>query len=160
VPSLQPAFFSSTNALFLIVDNLSIGAALTGVFLFNWKDLAPLGRLLDVRGLKQRCTNGWRYFLFGDGVEHDPDNDDEHYAKMKAYKPIPQWWFVFLLVAAFAMAQATNYSGKSGLPWWALLVILIIGFVFTVVYAFLAAVLGFDQFVSGGTGLYQLLCEW
>jgi hypothetical protein len=39
-------------------------------------------------------------------------------------------------------------------------VILIIGFVFTVVYAFLAAVLGFDQFVSGGTGLYQLLCEW
>ncbi len=45
------------------------------------------------------------------------------------------------------------------MPWWALIVVLIIAFVFTTVYAFLAAVLGFTQFVSGGTGLYQLLAS-
>jgi hypothetical protein len=157
--AIGPAYFSATNALFLIVDNLSIGAALTGVFLFNWPELKPIIAMFDVRGLKARCTNGWRFFLFGNGEVFDSENHDEHYLKMKAYKPIPQWWFVLLLICAFAMAQATNYAGKSGLPWWALTVILIIAFVFTVVYSFLAAVLGFVQFVSGGTGLYQLLCS-
>ncbi len=53
--------------------------------------------------------------------------------------------------------MATNYAGDSGMPWWALIVVLIIAFVFTIVYSFLAAVLGFTQFSSGGTGLYSLL---
>ncbi len=53
--------------------------------------------------------------------------------------------------------MATNYAGDSGMPWWALIVTLLLAFVFTVVYSFLGAVLGFGQFSSGGTGLYSLL---
>ncbi len=157
--SVGQAYFSATNALFLIVDNLSIGAALTGVFLFNWQELKPLLGTFNIRGLKRRFSNGWRFALMGDGEEFDPENHDEHYAKMKIYKPIPQWWFILLLIAAFAMAQATNYAGKSGLPWWAFIIIILLAFLFTIVYAFLAAVLGFGQFSSGGTGLYQLICS-
>ena len=79
---------------------------------------------------------------------------------MLKYPAIPRWWFSLILVGAFAMAQATNYAGKSGTPWWTLIIILFIAFIFTTVYAFLAGVLGFGQFVSGGTGLYQMLAAY
>jgi fatty acid desaturase len=69
--------------------------------------------------------------LFG-GEDDNSDVTDEHYLQMLKYKPIPRWWFTFILIAAFAMAQATNYAGKSGMPWWCLIVILIIAFVVSV----------------------------
>lgn len=115
---------------------------------------------VSLSGFKSRFTNGWRYALFGPGEEDNSNITDEHYLQMLKYPAIPRWWFSLILVGAFAMAQATNYAGKSGTPWWTLIIILLIAFVFTTVYAFLAGVLGFGQFVSGGTGLYQMLAAY
>lgn len=42
--SFQPAFFSATNALYLITSNLSLGAVLTHVILWHWDDLKPFFR--------------------------------------------------------------------------------------------------------------------
>lgn len=50
------------------------------------------------------------------------------------------------------MAQATNYTGESQLPWWALIVIIILAFLLCVFYSALAGIVGFYQFSSGGTG--------
>jgi OPT family oligopeptide transporter len=157
---IGPARFSATNALFLMVNNLSIGAALVHVALWHHQDISILFKGISFGGVKARFTNGWRYFLWGSGEEDNSNVTDEHYLQMLKYKPIPRWWFSLILVGAFAMAQATNYAGKSGTPWWTLIIILLIAFVFTTVYAFLAGVLGFGQFVSGGTGLYQLLAAY
>lgn len=41
---LGPAYFSATNALYLITSNLSLGAVLTHVLLWHWDDLKPLFR--------------------------------------------------------------------------------------------------------------------
>jgi hypothetical protein len=91
---------------------------------------AALGNV-SLGSIKSRFTGGWRNMLFG-GEDDNSDVTDEHYLQMLKYKPIPRWWFTFILIAAFAMAQATNYAGKSGMPWWCLIVILIIAFVVSV----------------------------
>ena len=41
VSSSQPAFFSATNALYLITSNLSLSACSTHVLLYHWADLKP-----------------------------------------------------------------------------------------------------------------------
>ncbi|KAJ9117463.1 hypothetical protein QFC22_004313 [Naganishia vaughanmartiniae] len=153
---IGPAWFSATNALFLIVDNLSIGAALVHAGLFYGKDLYPLVK--SALNIKSIWQNGWRSFF----LEEEEDAStitDEHLLQMhkSGYRNVPKYWFYIVLLGAFAMAMATNYAGHSGMPWWALIVTLIISFIFTAVYALFAGYLGFVQFVSGGTGLYQLL---
>ena len=55
---------------------------------------------------------------------------DEHFTAMKRYKKIPKWWWFTLLACAYAMAQATDYTGHSHFSWWALTVILIISLFF------------------------------
>jgi hypothetical protein len=42
---------------------------------------------------------------------------------MKRYERVPRWWFVSLLVVAFAMAQATDYTGHSHFTWWQSIVV-------------------------------------
>ena len=58
------------------------------------------------------------------------------------------------------MAQATNYTGDSQFPWWALIVTIILSFLLCCFYATQAAILGFYQFSSGGTGFFQMLCSY
>lgn len=50
-----------------------------------------------------------------------------------------------------------NYTGDSGLPWWALTVLLIIGFVLCALYATLAATIGFTEFNTSGNGFFQMI---
>lgn len=115
----------------------------------------------NLQSVKARFTNGWRYLLWGAGEDADDGIDDEHYLQIRrSYRLIPSYWFALVFIGAFACAQATNYAGHSGLPWYSLTVTLIIAFVFTVVYSFFASRLGFVQFSSGGTGLYSLLASY
>ena len=76
---------------------------------------------------------------------------------MKAYKPIPRWWYFAVLLGAYGIAQATNYTGHSGMPWWTLTVLVIISFVFCALYGMLAATIGFYEFTSSGTGFFQMI---
>lgn len=73
--SIGPAWFSSTNALFLLVDNLSIGAAIVHAGLFYGKDLYPLVK--DVVNIRSMWKQGWRNMLVEEEV--DPSTiTDEH----------------------------------------------------------------------------------
>lgn len=62
-----------------------------------------------------------------------------------------------MLAGAYAIAQATNYTGHSGMPWWTLTVLVIISFVFCALYGMLAATIGFYEFSSSGTGFFQMI---
>ncbi|KAI0926086.1 hypothetical protein AcW1_008352 [Taiwanofungus camphoratus] len=139
---LGPAYFSATNALYLITSSLSLGAIVTHIILYHRKDLQPFIASL----------NPWNKTPY---TIHDP-----HYEKMKVYKQIPRWWYYLVLLAAYGIAQATNYTGKSGLPWWALTVLLIIGFIFCALYATLAATIGFLEFTTSGTGFFQMITAY
>ncbi|CCL98811.1 uncharacterized protein FIBRA_00816 [Fibroporia radiculosa] len=139
---LGPAYFSSTNALYLITSNLSLGAIVTHVALYHWNDLKPFVLSL----------NPWN--------KHAHFVHDAHWEKMKVYKQIPRWWYGAVLLVAYAIAQATNYTGKSGLPWWALTVLLFIGFILCALYSTLAATIGFSEFISSGNGFFQMITAY
>ncbi|KAH9945802.1 OPT oligopeptide transporter [Epithele typhae] len=140
--TLGPAFFSGTNALYYVTSNLSLGATFTHVFFWHWQDIKPF----------LRSFNPWNKEEY---VVHDP-----HWEKMKVYKQIPRWWYFVLLAGAFAIAQATNYEGHSGLPWWALIVLLIISFIMSLLFATLDATIGFREFNSSANGFYQMITSY
>ncbi|KAI0918703.1 hypothetical protein AcV5_002621 [Taiwanofungus camphoratus] len=140
----QPAYFSATNALALITTNLSLGALVTHVGLWHWQDLKPFVMSL----------NPWNkspYLV-----------QDAHWEKMKVYKQIPKWWYIVVLLGAYGIAQpqqltpspTANYTGKSSLPWWALTVILMIGFFFCSLYATPVATIGFT---GNAIGFFEMI---
>ncbi|KAI0918814.1 hypothetical protein AcV7_006940 [Taiwanofungus camphoratus] len=135
----QPAYFSATNALALITTNLSLGALVTHVGLWHWQDLKPFVMSL----------NPWNkspYLV-----------QDAHWEKMKVYKQIPKWWYIVVLLGAYGIAQVTNYTGKSSLPWWALTVILMIGFFFCSLYATPVATIGFT---GNAIGFFEMITAY
>ncbi|CDZ98289.1 Sexual differentiation process protein ISP4 [Phaffia rhodozyma] len=140
--AVGPAYFSATNALYLLVENLSLSSTIVHTFLFYWPEIKPF-----FVGM-----NPWNKTRF--------EINDPHFAKMQVYPKIPRWWFLLILLGAFAIAQATDYTGNSGFPWWALLVTIIISFFLACMYSTLAGILGFYQFSSGGTGFFQMLCAF
>ena len=40
------------------------------------------------------------------------------------------WWYIAMFLGSFTMAMATIYSAKSGLPWWGLIVAILISSIF------------------------------
>ncbi|KAF5391029.1 hypothetical protein D9757_003990 [Collybiopsis confluens] len=140
--AIGPAYFSATNALYFITANLAMGATLVHCLLFYHKELAPFFRAL----------NPWNKT---ETIVHD-----EHFIAMKRYDKIPRWWFMALLAAAYAMAQATDYTGHSHFTWWQLTVILIISMFFTTAYCTTSAILGFKEFSTQLDGFYSMIASY
>ncbi|KAE9384031.1 OPT superfamily oligopeptide transporter, partial [Gymnopus androsaceus JB14] len=134
-----PAFFSATNALYFITTNLAMGATITHVLCFYWKQLLPFFRMM----------NPWNKSAT---VMHD-----EHFTAMKQYSKVPRWWFLTLLAIAYTMAQATDYTGHSNFTWWQLTVILFLSMFFTTAYCTTSAILGYRQFSTQLDGFYSMI---
>ncbi|KAF8176072.1 OPT oligopeptide transporter [Pholiota molesta] len=74
---------------------------------------------------------------------HKTDSTDPHYVKMKVYKEISNWWYFAIFVGTTAMAIATTYAAKSGLPWWGTIVALIFAWLFVPIIGTLSATVGY-----------------
>ncbi|KAJ7046059.1 peptide transporter MTD1 [Mycena alexandri] len=113
-------WFASSQVLTKIGTNLSIGATITHVLLWYGRDIIEVIR---------------RYRA---GDVYDP-----HLAKMKAYPEVPMWWYIVISFSSFGMAMATIYTGDSGLPWWGLVVAILISAVFLPFVVTVHAITGF-----------------
>lgn len=51
---------------------------------------------------------------------------------MRKYRPVPQWWFLVILVVFLALSFVTSYVWPTGLTWWALIIALLIATVWLV----------------------------
>ncbi|KIM37745.1 hypothetical protein M413DRAFT_254678 [Hebeloma cylindrosporum] len=114
-------WFASSQVISKIGWNLAIGATITHVLLWYGKEIIEVIK-------KYRA-----------GENYDP-----HLAKMKAYKEVPMWWYLAMFAASFAMAMATMYAGKSGLPWWGLIVGILISALFLPFVITVYAITGFS----------------
>ncbi|KAF5378543.1 hypothetical protein D9615_007071 [Tricholomella constricta] len=124
-------WFASSQVLAKIGHNLAIGATIMHVAVWYGKDI------IDV--IKK----------FRAGENYDP-----HLAKMKVYAEVPMWWYIAMFVASFSMAMATIYTGGSGLPWWGLIVGIIISTVFLPFVITVYAITGFSPNIQS---LVQML---
>ncbi|KAJ6453791.1 peptide transporter MTD1 [Mycena sanguinolenta] len=121
-------WFASSQVLTKIGTNLSIGATITHVLLWYGKDIIEVVK---------------RYRA---GDTYDP-----HLAKMKVYPEVPMWWYIIIFIGSFAMAMATIYTGHSGLPWWGLIVGILISAIFLPFVVTVYAITGF------GTSMQNLV---
>lgn len=124
-------WFASSQVIAKMGHSLAIGATITHVFLWYGKDIVEVIR-------KHRR-----------GETYDP-----HLAKMEKYREVPFWWYIAMFIASFAMAMATIYTAKSGLPWWGLIVALILSTVFLPFVITVYAITGFSPNIQS---LVQML---
>ncbi|KAI0071867.1 peptide transporter MTD1 [Panus rudis PR-1116 ss-1] len=124
-------WFAASQVLTKIGSNMAIGATITHVFIWYGKDI------IEVIKRERR----------GESV-------DPHRQLMKVYPEVPMWWYGIVFLGSFAMAMATIYTGDSQLPWWGLIVALIIS---TIFLPFVVTVYAITGFVPDIQSLVQML---
>ncbi|KAI8074176.1 OPT family small oligopeptide transporter [Gongronella butleri] len=83
----------------------TLGAIITHTILYNGKDI--LARFKSAR----------------------QDSDDIHARLMDQYKAVPAWWYIVLFAITVGAGFATVVCFPSDMPWWALIVALVLAFV-------------------------------
>ncbi|VDC07714.1 unnamed protein product [Peniophora sp. CBMAI 1063] len=120
--------YTTTYVISQMTYNLSLGAAITHVFLYNWKDLkAAFG---SVRELLTNKT----------------DIDDPHYKAMLKYKEVPMWWYITLFVISLAVGIGCSYAVKGLvlMPAWSIIVFTLMSAFFSIFLGFITATTGFN----------------
>ncbi|KAF8801508.1 oligopeptide transporter [Phlegmacium glaucopus] len=112
-------WYAASQLLYKVSRTMYIGAAVTHFFLWHSKTVYKI-----IRDYRVRC-------------------DDLHYQKMKIYSEISNWWYLAIFVGTTAMALATTYAAKSGLPWWGLFVALLFSWMFIPIIGTLNATVGY-----------------
>ncbi|KAH8646224.1 small oligopeptide transporter [Xylariales sp. PMI_506] len=100
--SYSPLFLSTTFALCYGLSFAAIISLIVNTGLFHSKEIWAR----------------WR--------DTDGKLDDIHAKMMKKYKPVPQWWFLVVLVVFLALSFVTCYVWDTGFTWWAMIICLII----------------------------------
>ncbi|POS84813.1 hypothetical protein EPUL_005288 [Erysiphe pulchra] len=148
-------YFAASHASFLLTTNLSIGAMLLHVLLWNRDDLRQTFKGFHLAGLKNFKLNQ----LFKE-KKSEPRTEaelaklDPHYRQMLVYDEVPATWYVSILLGSVSIALFCTYSLKSTLPWWGLVISCIIGFVNTFIISVLAGSIGFNLHT---TSLVQMI---
>lgn len=117
-------WYSTTFVMYILVGNLSMTAAITHVGLYHGKAIWA-----TIKSLRK-------------GKMHQGANDI-HYEMMQKYPEVPNWWYLVILVVSFGVAMGLIYAGHSSMPWWGLIVSLLISFVLTVVMGLMYSTTGF-----------------
>lgn len=123
---------SGSTIIFNIGVNMSIGATFVHIALWHGKDI-------------------WGAFM--DYVHRRPI-EDYHFKHMQVYREVPMWWYGAVSVGAFVTAMVCAYTEKSGLPWWALIVAMIIAVFCLPFYGAMWAVAAFKPAMSN---MFQML---
>jgi hypothetical protein len=86
--------------------------------------------------------------------------DNNHMKMMRKYKAVHDWWYSVLLVVMIAFSFATCLAWPTNLSWWALIIALLISFVWIIpigiVYATTNIHLGLNVFTEYIIGYMQL----
>ncbi|TFY64780.1 hypothetical protein EVJ58_g2402 [Rhodofomes roseus] len=123
---------SGSTVIYNLGINMSIGATFVHIALWHGKEI-------------------WATFM--DYVHRRPI-DDYHYQRMQVYREVPMWWYGATTLAAFVTAMVCAYTEKSGLPWWALIVALIIAAFCLPFYGAMWAVAAFKPVIQN---MFQML---
>ena len=142
-------FFTTTFALFILANNLSITATFSHLFLWNYDDIKSAWEFMKIENLRKLAnprTWNWKFWQAKDdrrGGPNDPETDP-HYRLMLAYKDAPDWWYTLTLVISIIVALVVLYKSESTLPWWGFLVSCALSSVCILFFGAQFAITGYD----------------
>ncbi|KAF7312525.1 OPT oligopeptide transporter [Mycena indigotica] len=143
-------FYASTWVVQLLVTNLGMAATFTHLLLWNRSDLRAAWSWATPSALKASwATFNWRFWQ-EDGMRNVPSKDDDtvdpHYREMLKYPDAPNSWYFVTLLISIIIALVLIYKTDSTLPWWGLLVSLLLGTISIIFFGALYAITGL-QFI-------------
>lgn len=154
-------YMSATYVVYLLATNLSVASTFTYMYLFHREKLAV--SMGWVKSIVPMLKNWKSYLKFWEPSNIDQRLDengeireicnDPHFKEYLKYPDVPHWWYFATLGIAFIVSLVCIYEGNTGLPWWMLVIAIIIAFCLTLMLGGLVAIFGF-----GGTQM-QTVCQ-
>ncbi|KAJ7625378.1 OPT oligopeptide transporter protein-domain-containing protein [Mycena polygramma] len=121
--------YSTTYAISQLCYNLSLGAAVTYLFLWHWPEL-------------RAAFGGLRFLKRGHA-----EVDDPHYKEMQKYPEVPQWVYAALFFVSIGVGIGCSYAGPNGtvlMPAWSIIFFTLFSALISVVLGFITATTGFN----------------
>lgn len=126
-PDLVAAYglpwFSTSNAMSLLVMNVGITAAVVHIICWNWNDVSILFTWAKPSALKAhyheaKADGRYKFWTKSTYVQKFPGTEgDPHFAGMRHYKEAPSWWYMAVLVVSVTVGLICTYQQQTGLPW-------------------------------------------
>ncbi|KAJ7261713.1 OPT oligopeptide transporter protein-domain-containing protein [Mycena haematopus] len=142
-------FYASTWVAQLLTTNLGMAATFTHLLLWNRDDLRGAWSWMTPSALKSLTSFNWRFWQ-DDGMRKTPQKEDQdidpHYREMLKYPDAPNSWYLTTLVLSIIVSLVIIYKTDSTLPWWGLLIALILSTISIVFFGSLYAITGL-QFI-------------
>jgi OPT oligopeptide transporter protein len=142
-------YFVTTYGINLLVTNMSVTTCFIHMLLWYWIDMKAAFEPFAPANLRRLISREYRT-TWKNSSEPEPNEDhfDPHYKLMMAYKAVPDWWFGCVLLLSFSSAMIILYTKHSTLPWWGLIVGMIIGYVFLILFGAMMAKSGVQWLVQ------------
>jgi OPT family oligopeptide transporter len=138
-------FYASTWVVQLLTTNLGMAATFTHLLLWNREDLRAAWSWATPAKLKGAWVSfNWRFWQ-DDGVREAPGDDedlDPHYREMLKYPDAPNSWYILTLIISIIISLVIIYKTDSTLPWWGLLISLLLATISIVFFGALYAITG------------------
>ncbi|KAJ6513070.1 OPT oligopeptide transporter protein-domain-containing protein [Mycena sanguinolenta] len=142
-------FYATTWVVQLLTTNLGMAATFTHLLLWNRNDLRGAWSWMTPSALKRTWANfNWRFWQ-NDGMRDTQKEDqdlDPHYREMLKYPDAPNSWYFITLILSVIVGLVIIYKTDSTLPWWGLLIALILSTISIVFFGSLYAITGL-QFI-------------
>nr|GAT45290.1 OPT oligopeptide transporter [Mycena chlorophos] len=139
-------FYASTWVVQLLTTNLGMAATFTHLLLWNRDELRAAWSWATPSALKQSfATFNWRFWQ-DTGMREDDPETDPHYREMLKYPDAPNSWYFVTLLISLIIALVLIYKTNSTLPWWGLIVSLLLATISIVFFGALYAITGL-QFI-------------
>ncbi|KAI9452586.1 OPT oligopeptide transporter protein-domain-containing protein [Russula earlei] len=137
-----PYYAATWVASFLAV-NMGLAATFTHLLLWNRDDLRLAWSWMSRDSLKKMQDGfNWRFWKPGKREAPADADIDPHYREMLKYREVPNAIYVISLLECFILAAAFLYKGSTMLPWWGLLVSVLLAAVFLLFFGALSAMTG------------------
>ncbi|KAG6329472.1 hypothetical protein ID866_9617 [Astraeus odoratus] len=126
-------YYASTWVVYLLGTNLALTATITHLILWNRDDLRSAWSWLSLESVRRRWKAfNWRICL--QDSQHDRpkmhEDLDPHYAQMLKYPDAPNSWYTLIALVSFITALVVIYKSDSTLPWWSLVVAILLAALF------------------------------
>ncbi|KAH6887660.1 OPT oligopeptide transporter protein-domain-containing protein [Thelonectria olida] len=105
----SPVFLSTTSVLSYGLGFASVTSIIVHTVLYH----------------RQMIWNSFKTAIKGQKDE----TEDIHGKLMRAYKPVPEWWYSLIFAGLLGISMAFLYVYDTGLPWWGLIISVLINVV-------------------------------
>jgi OPT family oligopeptide transporter len=146
-------WFSASHASALVTLNVAIAGTIAHMLLWHYDDLSSAWAFLapkNIKALGSPMKWNWKFWQ-GEArklTQEEAEAIDPHYALMQAYEEVPNWWYGLVWGISVTLGMVAIHVGKTTLPWWGMLVAILLSHVSLVFFAALTAMFGYSLMVQ------------